>query len=214
MWGLRGMRRNRKIIVITGGIASGKSTVANYLQEKGYKVIDSDRIVHQLYEKGSDTYKALIGYFGEEILDNCLEINRKILSRIIFFDEKKREALQNIVHKRVIIEINRLMKEIQDDIIFLDIPLVIEEQEKLKKYGLYYDELWLIYTTKALQIERLLQRDSRGEEESVRIINSQMSLDHKREYADEIIENTSSLDKLKNIVDNLLQKIDKKSSMS
>jgi dephospho-CoA kinase len=125
----------------------------------------------------------------------------------VFADDKKRKEINKIVHKLVVEELNEAIANTEQKIVFLDIPLAIEENEKLNEYGLNYDELWLVYTNRELQLKRLLERDSRGEEESLRIINAQMDMDEKRKYADKIIENDETLGKLKKQIDCFLEKI-------
>jgi dephospho-CoA kinase len=201
------MRQNKKIIVITGGIASGKSTASAYIREKGYTVLDSDEIVHELYRKGNKAYNDIVNLINEDIFDINMEIDRKKLAKIVFVDDKKRKEINKIVHKLVVEELNEAIANTEQKIVFLDIPLAIEENEKLNEYGLNYDELWLVYTNRELQLKRLLERDSRGEEESLRIINAQMDMDEKRKYADKIIENDETLGKLKKQIDCFLEKI-------
>jgi dephospho-CoA kinase len=201
------MRQNKKIIVITGGIASGKSTASAYIREKGYTVLDSDEIVHELYRKGNKAYNDIVNLINEDIFDINMEIDRKKLAKIVFADDKKRKEINKIVHKLVVEELNEAIANTEQKIVFLDIPLAIEENEKLNEYGLNYDELWLVYTNRELQLKRLLERDSRGEEESLRIINAQMDMDEKRKYADKIIENDETLGKLKKQIDCFLEKI-------
>ena len=137
------MKQNSKIIVLTGGIASGKTTVGKILKDKGYQVVESDKIVHELYCVKTKVYKKLIEEFGKEIAGDG-EINRKKLGDIVFKDSSKIKKLNKIVHKYVVKELIKRIKDNEKKIIFLDIPLMIEEKEKLEKYGLNYDEIWLI----------------------------------------------------------------------
>lgn len=196
---------NKRIIVITGGIATGKSTVSRILSERGYEVLDSDKIVHELYSRGSIIHTELVNGFGKEILDDKGEIDRKKLVKIVFSSEDNTKRINSMVHKAVIEEINKQIKKSSEKIIFLDIPLIIEEIDNLKKYGLVYDEIWLVYADRKTQIERLLLRDNRGMEESLRIIDSQMDIEEKKKYADRIIDNSSILDKLALNLENLLK---------
>jgi len=200
------MTLNKRLIIITGGIATGKSTVSQTLMERGYEVIDSDRIVHELYKKGSVIHAELVGEFGSGILDDKGEINRKKLVKIVFSSDENRRITNGIVHKAVIEELNRRIKKSNENLIFLDIPLAIEELDKLKDYGLEYDEIWLVYADRETQLERLLLRDNRGMEESVKIIDSQMDIEEKRRRADRIIDNRSTLEELMLNLNRLLEK--------
>jgi dephospho-CoA kinase len=196
---------NKRLIVITGGIATGKSTVSRILSERGYEVLDSDKIVHELYNRGSIIHTKLVEKFGAEILDYKGEIDRRKLVKIVFSSEDKRRIINGIVHKAVIEELNNRVEICSENQVFLDIPLVIEELANLKKYGLVYDEIWLVYADRKTQLERLLLRDNRGMDESVNIIDSQMDIEEKKMHADRIIDNSSTLENLMLNLDNLLE---------
>ncbi len=200
------MKQNRPyVIALTGGIATGKSTVSKIISEYGYEVLDSDRIVHNLYQKGEKIYNELIDNFGKEILDNSGKIDRKRLGKIVFNNEEKLLNLNEIVHKEVSQVLLEGIKNCKDSIIFLDIPLLLEQKDKIKKHGVIYDEIWLVYVSKEVQISRLLQRDKRGYEESIKIINSQMDIEEKVKYADVIINNEETLEQLRSKIDRLLK---------
>lgn len=175
------------------------------LLERGYRVLDSDRIVHELYKKGSVIHTGLVDEFGHGILDDNGEIDRKKLVKFVFSSEENRVKINGIVHRSVIEELNRRIEESRENLVFLDIPLVIEELENLKRYGLAYDEIWLVYADRKTQLNRLLQRDNRGMEESVKIIDSQMDIDEKKRYADRIIDNSSTLEDLVLNLDKMLE---------
>lgn len=202
------MTQNKRLIIITGGIATGKSTVSRELMEIGYKVLDSDRIVHELYKKGSVIHGELVEAFGSGILDDENEIDRKKLSKIVFSSDDNRNRINGIVHKAVIEEIERQIENCSDNLMFLDIPLAIEELDNLKEYGLSYDEIWLVYADRDTQLKRLLNRDKRGMEESVKIIDSQMDIEDKRQLADRIIDNSSTLENLMMNLNIILKNLD------
>lgn len=200
------MRQNNKVIVLTGGIASGKSTMGKILKDKGYQVVESDKIVHKLYKKSSKVYTKLIKEFGEEI-EGDTEINRKRLGAIVYEDKSKINKLNKIVHKHVVEELIEEIKNNKDNIIFLDIPLMIEEKENLKKYGLKYDEIWLIKSREDIRIKRIVNRDKISEEEAKKIIDNQMTDEKKEKYADRIIENNGDIEELSKKIDNILTNI-------
>lgn len=197
------MKQNRKIIVLTGGIASGKSTVGNILKDRGYEVVESDKIVHNLYSKNSEVYNLIIKEFGEEVAGED-SINRKKLGNIVFNNDKKIKRLNKIVHEHVVIELIKRCNGNDDDIIFLDIPLMIEEKDKLEKYGLEYDEIWLVKSKKNTRINRIVKRDDISWYEAEKIINNQMEDEKKEKYSDRIIENNGSFQDLKEKIVSIL----------
>lgn len=197
------MKQNRKIIVLTGGIASGKSTVGNILKDRGYEVVESDKIVHNLYSKNSEVYNLIIKEFGEEVAGED-SINRKKLGNIVFNNDKKIKRLNKIVHEHVVIELIKRCNGNDDDIIFLDIPLMIEEKDKLEKYGLEYDEIWLVKSKKNTRINRIVKRDDISWYEAEKIINNQMEDEKKEKYSDRIIENNGSFEDLKEKIVSIL----------
>lgn len=200
------MKQNRPVtIILTGSIATGKSTVAAIIKENGYKLLDSDKIVHELYGKNKIVYKEVVRHFGQKILDQDGEIERKKLGSIIFNNDEKREKLNNIVHKGVLEALIKGIEKCDDNIIFLDIPLFIEEEENLRELGLKYDAIWLVYVNEKLQLQRLLKRDNRGEIASKDIINSQKSIEEKVKFADVVINNEGTKEDLKQTVLELLK---------
>jgi len=197
------MKRSNQVVVITGGIASGKSTAGKILRENGYKVVESDIIVHQLYNKDSEIYEKLIKEFGEEIAGEKA-INRKTLGKIVFKDKEKLRKLNDIVHKYVVEELIRKSIDSDYNIVFLDIPLMIEEREKLKDYGLFYDEIWLIKAKEEIRINRIRKRDNLSLRESKKIINNQMKDSEKEKYADRVIENNGNTEELVRNINSIL----------
>ncbi|MBV1756784.1 MAG: dephospho-CoA kinase [Dethiosulfatibacter sp.] len=191
------MIQNKNIIVITGGIATGKSTVTNHIREKGFEVIDCDNIVHNLYKKGNSVYLSIIRMAGIEILDEKNEIDRAKLVKFIFSSENIRKEINALVHKAVIERINEEISKTKGSTVFVDIPLMLEEKDKLINFGLAYDQIWLVYTTRELQIERLFKRDKRDKLESMKILDAQMDIEEKRNQVDIIIENTETVETLK-----------------
>ncbi|RKD33172.1 dephospho-CoA kinase [Thermohalobacter berrensis] len=198
-----------KIIGITGGIASGKSTVTGILKDKGYPVIDADIISREVVNVGKPAYSDIVNEFGEDILNRDLTINRKKLGDIIFKNEEFRKKLNKIVHPRVVQEIKDKIVEYskRSNVIFLDIPLLIEEREKLNDYGLIFDEIWLVYVDEKLQLKRLMNRDNTSKEEAYQRMKAQMPLNKKKKYADVIIDNSGNIDQLKHKINSLLNEL-------
>lgn len=191
-----------KVIGLTGGIASGKSTVSNYLKELGVIVIDADIVSREIVEKGQPALKEIVENFGKEVLRSDGTLNRKHLGTIVFSDPQKLQVLNKITHKRIIENIEEKIKYYKHrgnvKAIFIDAALLIE----MKMYFLT-DEIWLITANKEIQLERLMLRDNLSFEEAMNRINSQMSLEKKKEVSDVIIDNSKDYNYLKDQVEDL-----------
>ena len=199
------MKQSRlKVIGLTGGIASGKSTVSNYLIDKGYRVIDADMIARDVVKKGSRALDEIVKAFGERILNADSTLNRKMLRAIVFNNKNALNDLENITHPLIINEIKRNIQMLRNkkevSTVFLDCPLLFE----MALEGLV-DEVWLVSTTINHQIERIVQRDSTNALEAQKIIDQQMSLDEKAKRCDVIIENNDTIASLKSQIDLLLK---------
>ena len=178
-----------KVIVITGSIATGKSLVSSYLKENGYMLLDADKIAHDLMRAGQKNYNNIVEYFGEEILDSNKNIDNKKLANIVFNDDKELQVLNNLTHDNIF---NKIMNEINnsnEDIIFVDIPLYIEN---IDKNNIPVDEIWLVYTDEKTQLQRLMKRNHLSQEQASSRIKSQMPIEDKVEFADFVIDNTKS----------------------
>lgn len=201
--------KNLRLIGLTGGIATGKSTVSDILVEKGFKLIDADKIARDVAGKGKDAYFEVVKHFGESILLKNKEIDRKALGNLIFNDKDLRETLNNIVHPYIFEEIKTQIENISKDssLIFLDIPLLFEQYKLWKEYSIEFDEIWLVYSDKTTQINRLIVRDKISEIEAIKRIDSQMPIDKKMGMATKIIYNNKDIKYLKRQVDELLKTI-------
>jgi len=205
------MRQNNRprIIAITGSIGTGKSTAVNIIKEMGYKVLDSDKIVHEGYEPGRKMHDEVVNCFGNEILDFDGKIDRQKLGKIVFSDKLSLEKLNEIVHKFVVEELIIGIKNCIDKVIFLDIPLLIEEKDNLNKYGLIYDETWLVYANKDIQKERLINRaisEGKDPDDVLKIIDKQISIEKKKTMVDEVIFNEGTIGELKEQINEILNK--------
>ncbi|HHW99723.1 MAG TPA: dephospho-CoA kinase [Acholeplasmataceae bacterium] len=191
------------IIGITGSIATGKSTVTKYLSEKGYKIIDSDKIVHKLLSTSSVLSEISLAFGRDLIVDGVLV--RKLLARMIFDDEEKRKLLNSIIHPRVISEIKEETnnyKGVKDNLIFVDIPLLYEE-----KLEYLVDKIIVVYVPKNIQLERLMARDGIDLDYANKKINASMDIELKKEKADYIIDNSKDVDSTYKQVDEVLRRI-------
>lgn len=203
------MQNRPKIIIITGSIGTGKSTAVNILKDMGYKVLDSDKIVHDSYNIGTEVYKKLLTDFGNEILNADFSINRQKLGKIVFSDENKLETLNELVHENVVHELLLGIHDSNDKILFLDIPLALEKLSSLIRKGLIYDEIWVVYVSPQIQRKRLKRRalyENKDAKYVLDIVNKQISIDKKVKMADEIINNEGTLDDLKLEITKLLKK--------
>ncbi len=180
-----------KIIGLTGGIATGKSTVSKFLLDNGYIVIDADIIARKVVEIGRPAYMEIVKYFGKEILKEDNSINRKLLGKLIFSNEEMKNKLNSITHPFIFEEMVReLNKKCRDNkIIFLDIPLLFEEYENIMKLAIDFEEIWLVYSNETNQINRLMKRDNLDRDESIKRIRNQMAMEEKLKMADVVIYN-------------------------
>lgn len=193
-----------KIIVITGSIATGKSSVSNYLKDKGYLVIDADKIAHDLMQRDEINYKNIVSHFGDSILDEQMNIDRRKLGDIVFSDKSKLQELNNLTHNNIFNKINDIIKNNKSEIIFVDIPLFIELKVEGEK-TIDTDEVWLVYAERKLQLERLMSRNKMGIRAAGKRIRSQMNIEDKVHYADFIIDNSHSLEYTFNQVEEKLR---------
>ncbi|PYZ97240.1 dephospho-CoA kinase [Alteribacter lacisalsi] len=192
------------IIGLTGGIASGKSTVSSMLRDWDIPVVDADLIAREAVEPGQEAYSKIVQAFGEDILFDDKTINRKALGRVIFNDRKKREVLNSIVHPAVRAEMKRqrdgwLNQGFKH--VVLDIPLLIESE-----LDYLVDKSLLVYVDEKTQMERLMQRDQTGEEDARSRIRSQMPMKDKQAHVDEVVDNTGTVEETKKQVKDVLEK--------
>lgn len=189
------------VIGITGGIGSGKSTVTQYLISKKYKVIDADKISHEVTRGQTDTVKELAKAFGICILKEDGTLNRKKLAEIAFADPKKKDLLQKIVTDRVVKQIKEDVKTSTEKIIFLDVPLLFET-------GLdsITDKIWLVSADENVRIKRVMERDGITEEQVKDRMNCQMPEKEKMKRAHVVIDNSGDRQFLYNEIEMELKK--------
>jgi len=184
------------VIGLTGGIASGKSTASSILKELGAIIIDADEVARKIVEKGRPALDEVKQYFGEKIILEDGNLNRKKLGSIVFSNHDLLKKLNEITHpyiiKEIINEINWYKKTDNDHVIIVDAALLIE-----MKLTYLVDEVWLICIPKDMQLNRLIERENISIDDAKKRINAQMSLDHKKRYAHRIIDNSKDVDYLK-----------------
>ena len=196
-----------RIIGLTGGIASGKSTVTSYLKEKGYPVIDADRVVHDLQAPGGELYRALVEHFGRDILLDTGDLNRPALAQRIFSSQKEiawsNQVQGEMIRKALERERDRLAKT--EDLFFMDIPLLIEQG-----YLDWFDQVWLVYVTEDTQLQRLMERNVLTEVQARDRLVAQMPLDEKKAFVDLVLDNNSKRDCLYQQIDRALEQIERR----
>ena len=194
-----------KIIGITGGIASGKSTVTNFLRQKGFQVVDADALVHQLQKPGCRLFKALVQHFGQEIILENGELNRPLLASLIFSNPEEREWSKQIQGEIIREELATLRDQLAqtESIFFMDIPLLFEQD-----YSAWFNETWLVYVEPDVQMERLMKRDQLSKDLAISRLSAQWPLEEKKGLASQVIDNNGSQDQLLAQLNSLLERSD------
>ena len=191
---------------LTGGIATGKSTVVRMLVKKGARVIDHDALVHTLQEPGRPVWNRIVEAFGRDILDAGGRIDRKKLGALVFGNEGRRKALEGIVHPAVLEEAqrerDRIGKEDTRAIVLSDIPLLLE----VGMQGLF-DLILLIYAPPEVQIARVMKRNSMTRDEAAARLGAQMPIDEKLKRADVVIRNDGTMKELHQRVDEVWEEL-------
>ncbi|PTJ92164.1 dephospho-CoA kinase [Staphylococcus simulans] len=193
----------QKVIGLTGGIGTGKSTVSELLAVHGFKIVDADIAAREAVEKGSEGLEQVRQVFGDEAIDENGEMNRKYVGEIVFNDDKMREKLNQIIHP-IVRDLMERQKEAylkEGFNVIMDIPLLFENnlQDTV-------DETWLVYASESIQVERLMERNDLTQEEAKARVYSQISIDKKRRMADRVIDNRGTLLELKQNLEALLMK--------
>ena len=191
-----------KIIGLTGGIATGKSTVSELLTAYGFKVVDADIASRKAVKKGSKGLDQIREKFGQEAIDDNGEMNRKYVGELVFNNPEQRIELNKIVHPIV----REIMEEEKNHYlnegynVIMDIPLLFENdlQDTV-------DEVWVVYTSESIQIERLMERNDLSQEDAKARVYSQISIDKKSRMADHVIDNLGDKLELKQNLQQLLE---------
>ena len=196
-------------IGLTGGIGSGKSTIASLFQKRGAYIIDIDTIAHLMEKPGGMVWNRIVEYFGKKILDKDNTISREALGGIVFQDSEKLKELNGIVHPAVFDEWRRRLNDIdsrdKDAIVISDIPLLIEV-----KWHRAVDMVILVYTSPDVQAERIMERNGYSYEEAEDRLRSQMPMDEKIPFADFVINNEGTREETEAIVDRVWKELPEK----
>ena len=182
-----------EIIGITGGIASGKSTVTEFLRQKGFQVVDADAVVHQLQKPGGRLYQVLVEHFGEKVLLENGELNRPLLASLIFSNSEEQEWSKRTQGEIIREELAALRNQfaLTEALFFMDIPLLFEQN-----YASWFDETWLVYVNRDVQLERLMKRDQISKEAAESRLNSQWPLERKISLASHSLDNNGNQEQL------------------
>ncbi|EVC74701.1 dephospho-CoA kinase [Staphylococcus aureus MISS6012] len=191
-----------KVIGLTGGIASGKSTVSELLSVFGFKVVDADKAAREAVKKGSKGLAQVREVFGDEAIDENGEMNRRYMGDLVFNHPEKRLELNAIIHPivRDIMEEEKQEYLKQGYNVIMDIPLLFENELENT-----LDEVWVVYTSESIQMDRLMQRNNLSLEDAKARVYSQISIDKKSRMADHVIDNLGDKLELKQNLEILLE---------
>ena len=183
----------KNAIVLTGGIGTGKSTVASFLKLYGYKIIDADEISKQIFEKKKEKIKEIFG-----------TTDRKKLRKIVFNNNEKLKILENLILPDVKEEVLKKAKELEKDKVpyFVDLPLYFEKQNYSE-----FKKVLVVYAPKNIQIQRVMKRDNSDKNEVKAILKNQIDIEEKKKKADFIIDNSKDLKHLQKEIENFLNMI-------
>jgi len=194
---------------LTGGIASGKSTVSGMFRDIGVPVIDADVIAREVVAPGSRALEAIVDTFGEEILTEEKSLNRARLGEIVFSDPAKKKVLERILHPEIIAEQDRRLRDLEREgrtpVAIVDAAVMIESGSWKR-----FDSIVVVDCDESQQIGRLRRRNGMNEKEAIRRVNAQMPLSEKVKYADHVIDNRGSIDDTRKQVEALMELLSRK----
>ena len=178
-------------IGLTGGIGSGKTTVADYFSELGIEIIDADEIVHEISSPGHPSFDAILHHFGESILSADGTINRQALREKVFNNETERKILEGILHPAVRLDMHQAVKNVRSPYCILVIPLLVETG-----FADLVDRVLVVTAECSQRKDWIKQRSGLSNEQIVSIMDAQASDEERRQIADDVIENNGSLESL------------------
>lgn len=188
-----------RVIGLTGGIAAGKSTISEALREHGAVIIDADKVGHEAYQPGTDTYQALVDHFGQRIVSATGEIDRRALGGIVFGDPAERINLQDIVWPRM----KAMMRARLDDLraageqaVVIEAAVLIEAQ-----WTDIVDEVWVVQAPEEVALGRLIARNNFSEDDARARIRAQLTNEERATHASVIIENSGAVEEARARVD-------------
>ena len=197
-----------KVIGLTGGIGSGKSTVAGFLAELGAVLIDADKVGHEAFEPGTDGWREVVTAFGKDILKPNREIDRAKLAKVVFGKPVALARLNQIMHPRILEMVKARLAELRrrkTRVAVVEVPLLIEADWKP-----YVDEIWVTVASEAKVLRRLKERSGFSETESITRIRSQMTNEERIKHATQVINTDGTLEEVKERVKKLWLELQKK----
>ena len=191
---------------LTGGIGSGKSTVARMFKDERAYVIDFDHLACLVVEPDKPAWRDIIDYFGPGVLSSDRTLNRSALAEIVFSDDESRKALEGLTHPRIFEESDALVKAIKRkdpfSVVIIDFPLLFELSLNKK-----FDKVILAYVPRAVQLKRIMKRDGLAKEEAEKRLNAQISVEEKRSLSDYIINTEGGLNDTRNQVRKVIHEL-------
>ncbi len=194
-----------KWIGLTGGIATGKSTVTGLIESRGFSVIDADQISHELTQIAQPGYIQILAHFGSEILDPSLRIDRKKLGQLIFSSAEKKMQLEKILHPLIqerVQELKQSFEELGKSVLFYDVPLLFENNLVFQ-----FDAVLMVWCQEDIQIQRLMERNQLSIEEAQLRIKAQLPMLEKIKQSHYCIDNSGSEFELIRAVDVYLEQL-------
>ncbi|ACN16264.1 CoaE [Desulforapulum autotrophicum HRM2] len=198
----------KMLLGVTGGIGSGKTTVANMLGAKGARIVDFDLLARKVVEPGTGGFDNIVGYFGTQVVAEDGTLDRKRLSKIVFNDVEKRKKLEAFTHPAIFKAFFTRVKAISaaepDSVILVVIPLLVELNLQY-----LFDRLMVVYVPRDVQIRRLARRDNITADEAAVILKAQIPIDEKLKFADFVVDNAGTLEETREQVEGLWKALNK-----
>ncbi len=189
------------VVVLTGGIASGKTAVSDLFAQRGVPVIDTDRIAHQIVEPGRPALKRIAEAFGQEFLGADGRLDRKKMRHAIFSSPQQKSRLEGILHPAIVAEVGRRLAQIDAPWCILVVPLLAETS-----LFPWIDRVLVVDVEESVQIERGMARDTISRQQAQSILDAQTTRQQRLALADDILDNSGSLEQLEAEVDKLYNK--------
>lgn len=193
------------VIGLTGSIGTGKSTVSKMLRDRKIPVIDADEIAKKVVEPGQAALEDIKTHFGSSVVTPDGTLNRQTLGKIIFEDEAERKALNKILHpviKHEMLKIKDDFVEKNERLIILDIPLLFETE-----FATLVDKIVVVYTTPKRQLNRLMEREALTEQQAKLMMNTQLPIEKKKEWADYVVDNNGTKEETEKQIETLLNQL-------
>jgi dephospho-CoA kinase len=195
------------VVGLTGGIASGKSTVSRMFEQAGIPVICSDELARKVVRPGSQGLAEIRRIFGDAVLDSEGKLDREAMARLVFQDRSKRKILESIIHPRVEEEQNKRLRTLErqeHSIVVVDVPLLYETG-----WERFVDLVVVVYAPRHVQEERLVTRDGMSVEDARSRLDAQMPIDEKRRLADRLVDNGNTLEHTLRQVESVIEELKK-----